>query len=119
MYGANSMSREYPKTKGQYCQKADIYVFAVYENSLVKLAGVPLAKLEASSTPSTVCKYFTPNAGAVIDLNSQDVVCKLWAGDGYSTKPFNSNIWELKDVKVNKAYCAGTVASRPCTKIML
>ena len=107
MYGP-AIAKEFTKIKGVHCAKEDIYVFAVFHGSFVKMVGAKLAQLEASGQPSVVGKYFQPSKESDVDLTNQDQLCKIWAGDGYSTKSVGSTNYLLKDVVVDKKHCAGT-----------
>ena len=110
MYGPGiegSGNGQHSKVKAVYCAKEDIYVFAVYDHVFLKMVGAKLAQLEASSKPSVVSRYFTYSKKSDVDLTNQDQLCKVWTSDGYKTSSIEKNKYLLKDVVVDKKYCAG------------
>merc|ERR1712048_221887 len=116
MHSKEWMTGVYSMLKGHYCAKEGYYVFAVWDHDRVKMAGAKLAQLEASTTPTTVSKYFTPDEKEKVNL-TQELVCKSWNGDGIPTNTFSPNAYRLRNVIVKKQFCVVGNDNDPLSKI--
>ena len=88
-----------------YCSDPNVYIFVVREQHFYKMTAVSLDNAKASTEPSTpVDKYI--QSSKIIDVDDSATLCKMWDGDGYTTKTnYYGNGYELKDVTVSGSGC--------------
>ena len=103
MHGPH-LNEDYSVVGRPYCSDPSLYIFVVHDDKYYKMTAVSVGNAKASTKPSTpVDKYI--ESSNTIDVDDSATVCKMWDGDGYTTKTSTGNAYELKDVRVSGSGC--------------
>ena len=88
--------------KATYCAKNQLnkYVFAFYHGGKYKMVATTADKLKTNTVLSSGVQAKHLSTTTTINIQDKTTLCKLWAGEGYSTKDANGQ-YLLKDIKVS------------------